>query len=226
MYIKIGPYINWVGPYQIAEKILFWKDKYSDQVVSLGNFLAYGSFQDYDAFHDKWLYKLCNWVHSKRKRTFKVRIDEWDSWNLDSTLGPIVLPLLKQLKATQHGSGQVDLEDVPEHMRTTTHNDYDEQHCFDFYFNEELKPCHDIHTRWEWVLDEMIWAFEQTTTDWEEQYQSGERDIKWEKSGEFYKMIRGPNDTYTIDLENYEKHRARIANGLRLFGKYFQSLWD
>jgi len=27
MKVKIGPYTNYIGPFQIAEKILFWKDK-------------------------------------------------------------------------------------------------------------------------------------------------------------------------------------------------------
>ena len=30
MKVYIGPYTNWVGPYQIAEKILFWMDRYED----------------------------------------------------------------------------------------------------------------------------------------------------------------------------------------------------
>jgi hypothetical protein len=39
-------------------------------------------------------------------------------------------------------------------------------------------------------------------------------------------MGKGPKDTYQCDYEGLEVVEARIQNGLRLFGKYFSSLWD
>jgi hypothetical protein len=39
-------------------------------------------------------------------------------------------------------------------------------------------------------------------------------------------MIHGPNDTYVCDYEGIRKVHDRIQNGFRLFGKYFQNLWD
>ena len=42
----------------------------------------------------------------------------------------------------------------------------------------------------------------------------------------FYKIVEGPNHTYKYDKEAHEKHDERIDNGLRLFGKYYQGLWD
>lgn len=43
MYVKIGKYPEWIGPYQIAEKLLFWLDKYEDRRVhKFGEFLAHG----------------------------------------------------------------------------------------------------------------------------------------------------------------------------------------
>lgn len=248
MRVVIGPYTNWVGPYQIAEKILFWMNKYDDdRVYKLGEFLAHGFHKEvpepdggWSMNRERpktWLYKLCEWIESKKKRKIKVHIDYWDSWNVDSTLSPIILPLLKQLRATKHGSGFVDLEDVPEHMRTTTTEDYDSQKCFDFYNEAKIEGGHDIHTRYEWVLDEMIWAFEQLQPDydWEEQYRSGETDIRWvpdtsnlDKDGKpmFHTMTHGPNDTYKCDYDAMQKHQDRISNGLRLFGKYYSTLWD
>ena len=41
-----------------------------------------------------------------------------------------------------------------------------------------------------------------------------------------YTDIPGPNDTYKMDTEGLNKHRARMDNGLRLFGKYYSGLWD
>ena len=39
-------------------------------------------------------------------------------------------------------------------------------------------------------------------------------------------MKKGPNDTSHFDDEGYKKHQERITNGLKLFGKYYQALWD
>ena len=92
-----------------------------------------------------------------------VHIDSWDTWSMDYTLAPIILPMLKQLKETKHGAPNVDPEDVPEKLRPT----------------EEWKKAYegdgstdpDFFNRWDWVMDEMIWAFEQKCRDnWEENY--------------------------------------------------------
>lgn len=41
MKILIGDYLNFLGPYQLAEKILFWLDKYEDdRVHDFGTWLA------------------------------------------------------------------------------------------------------------------------------------------------------------------------------------------
>jgi hypothetical protein len=39
-------------------------------------------------------------------------------------------------------------------------------------------------------------------------------------------MKEGPNHTYKFDYDGYEKVAKRIENGFRLFGKYYQGLWD
>lgn len=257
MKVHIGPYKNWFGPYQIADAIFFWCEKYPEKDIEnrwdyktkdwLGEFLAHGFHKKIESVDgswrmkrdrpETWFYKLLLWIDSKKKRTMKIHIDKWDSWNIDSTLSPIILPLLKQLRETKHGSGYIDMEDVPEYMRTTSFEEYDSQKCFEFYHAEEVTGGYDIHRRYEWVLDEMIWAFEQLQPDcdWEEQYRSGEHDIVWvpdttklDENGKpkFHTMTHGPNDTYKCDYEAMQKHQDRISNGLRLFGKYFQTLWD
>ena len=254
MYVKIGPYVNWVGPYQIADKIFFWCEKYpSDELAErwdyraqdwLGEFLAHGfskEEQDDGIFsrrrkerHTTWFYKLLTWIHSKQKRKIVVKLDRYDHWNVDGTLSPIILPLLKELKKHKHGSGYIDLEDVPEHMRQTSTESHDTQQCFDFYIEAEVQG-HDVHTRYEWALDEMIWAFEQLQpdVDWEAQYSTGEIDMrsvpcKWDANGKVlaYEMKDGPEHTYKVDWDARMAHQKRIDNGLRLFGKYYQTLWD
>jgi len=165
MKVNIGPYTNWVGPYQIAEMLCFWardeKDEFGiprkpEWVHNFGTWLS-----ERKDGSDTLLLKACQWVESKKQRKIKVHIDRWDTWGMDSTLAHIILPMLKQLKATKHGSPHVDLEDVPEYLRGTSTPDYSDQLTFDFY--EEDRKDRDVdyelvHKRWDWVLDEMIQA--------------------------------------------------------------------
>lgn len=248
MKVYIGPYKSWFGPYQLAEKILFWLDKdKDDRVHKFGEWLAGDKdHEDDDRMIRKdeeksLLYKFLLWLDSKKKRTIKIRIDKYDTWNMDGTLSLIILPMLKQLKETKHGSPIVDLEDVPEYLRCTTTEDYDSQETFEFYQEHEIEEGkYDIHARWEWVLSEMIWAFEQRQPDcdWEAQYYTGDADWRWKKVEGTYpnpvtgkeeglsEMVEGPNHTMKVDYDGLRKHQERINNGFRLFGKYFQGLWD
>ena len=67
------------------------------------------------------VYNVFNWIwYDRRTQKVKVRIDRWDTWSMDHTLGRIVLPMLKQLKESNHGSPLVDDEDVPEELKSTT----------------------------------------------------------------------------------------------------------
>lgn len=244
MKVKIGPYIDWIGPYQIAEKLMWWIPKYTedykdnpahDKVHQFGTWLA----EDKNG-NDSYLAKFCEWLHSTRKRTIKVKLDKWDSWNADGTLAIVILPVLKQLRDTKHGSPMVDPEDVPYELRITGTEDYSGQIGLDLFDDEENKEIENAswkitQLRWDWVLNEIIWAFEQMQPDcdWEDQYHHGEIDIKWEVSKEdtegkplLYTMGKGPKDTHTFDMEGHRKHSARIDNGLRLFGKYYRGLWN
>ena len=237
MKVKIGKYKDWIGPYQIAEKLMFWvpeeKDEYgiphtADRVHKFGEWLAHGSIDpepevgDIHKWGDRphtWLYKFLSWIDSKKKRTIKVHIDRWDTWSMDHTLAYIVLPMLKQLKETKHGAPFVDLKDVPKelHGKKLTKKQKDNGEVDDKHFE-----------RWDWVLDEMIFAFDSKLDDsWEEQFETGETDLQWKKLEDgCSEMIRGPNDTKVYDWEGRNKYEERISNGFRLFGKYYESLWD
>ena len=234
MKVKIGKYTNWFGPYQLAELLCFWvkdvKDEYGmkskpDWVHNFGEWLAYGSVEpdpevgDIRSWdrerHDTLLSRFLTWIHSKRKRTMKVHIDRWDTWSMDHTLGYIVLPMLKQLKETKHGAPFVDNNDVPKELRSDA---------------IEGDICVTHHLKWDWVIDEMIFAFETkggSSEDWEDQFHTGEHDIQWKKlEGGHSQMIKGPNDTSKYDLKGAKAYQKRITNGFRLFGKYYENLWD
>jgi hypothetical protein len=226
MKVYINNYrYHWLSPYTIMEKVLFWK-KWTDPEFDL-----------YDDKNDKytdWLVKpmqvvqkVLDAIHPKIDY---VKIDKWDTWNMDGTLSRIILPMLKQLQATKHGSPLVDDEDVPEELRSTSARAKENEWDTD---GNHFK-------RWDWVMDELIWTFEQLHPDydWEEQYYSGEHDTSWVKTDKTYpnpdtgkeeatyQMKEGPKHTFKIDRDGMEKHQLRINNGLRLFGKYYQGLWD
>lgn len=80
-------------------------------------------------------------------RFVEVILHEYDTWSLDHTLSHIIAPCLKQLKETTHGAPSVDNEDVPEELWRP--ENFSEHDCDENWF-----------ARWEYVLDEMIWAFE------------------------------------------------------------------
>jgi hypothetical protein len=246
MKVYIGPYKNWFGPYQLAEKLCFWvkpvTDKYGikskpDWVHNFGEFLAHGSIKPESDFHtgidllnrkdrhNTLLYRFLLWVESKRKRKIKIRIDKYDTWSMDSTLSMIILPMLKQLHATNHGAPLVDDNDVPEHLRST--NAEPKENEWDTDGNH--------FARWNWIMDELIWTFEQLQPDcdWEDQYRTGKYDLRsvpceWDENGKpsMYEMKDGPNHTVKIDNDGMTAHQNRINNGLKLFGKYYQGLWD
>jgi len=239
MKIKIGPYRSWLGPYQLAEFLCFWakeeKDEYGiprqpDWVHNFGEWLAHGSIEPEPQVgeitswdrerHYTWLYKFLSWIHSKQKRTIKVHIDPWDTWSMDYTLAYIVLPMLKQLKETKQGAPYVENADVPEELHMNVHEKvaYKTDGTTDGKFFE----------RWDWVMGEMIFAFDSKVNDgWEEQFETGTSDLQWKKLEDGNsQMVEGPNHTRVYDWEGRKKYEERISNGFRLFGKYYQNLWD
>ncbi len=205
MKVYMGPYKNWVGPYQIADwvKPVIGEAK----AYELGEWLS-----------ETWLADFCQWVDKKRKRKIKIQIDNYDVWGADHTLALIILPVLIKLREHKHGHPLVDDEDVPENIRSYSAPALTE----DDKRNGSVDQF--AESRWDWVLDEMIWSFEQhTIEDWEEQYCTGKVDFQITDDGDF---VRGSNHTFEMDHEGIKKHSDRMANGRRLFAKYYDSLWD
>ena len=62
---------------------------------------------------------------------------------------------------------------------------------------EEWEVDDNASQRWGWVLDEMIWTFKQLI-----------------------------ESAPAFDDKGWTEYQERIQNGLRLFGKYYQGLWD
>lgn len=134
----------------------------------------------------QWIYNhTINLYLDRREQKIKVKIDPWDTWSMDHTLAHIVVPMLVQLKESKHGAPLVDDKDVPAELRST--NAPPKENPWDTDANH--------FKRWDWVMDEMIHAFQSKLDD----------DYMWRPTDKQYK---------------------RIKNGFRLFGKYYEALWD
>lgn len=207
MKVFIGPYLSWVGPFQIA-KLLRYVGVSEDRCSKIGEWL-----------NNTWLKDICEWVDARRKRKVKVRIDNYDVWSMDATLSVIVVPMLKMLQKTKQGAPFVDDADVPEHLRSTAAPPLtEEQQKYGGVDNNHFK-------RWDWVLDEMIWAWEQI--------EKGDDGVQFSKDKDPAKPSDEPGisftemmDRTTYDFEAMKAHEERIQNGMCLFGKYLRGLWD
>ena len=207
MKIFLSNYNDYIGPCQLAQKLLFWKDKNSSQVDDLGHFLKHGYVQseeekkEEDEKNFSSLFNLmdylendnnkpstklndfCEWLYTKLKRIEFVYIDKYDVWNMDQTLAKIIHPMLVRLKETKQGSPEIDFKDVPEYLRP-----------LDYQINSVTKVDPYYHDRWDYVIDTMIYTFNAISKQLDE------------------------------DDDYYEPET--IKEGLRLFGKYYQNLWD
>jgi hypothetical protein len=192
---------HWLSPYTILEKVFFWKKEI-----------------DYDdPFIEKWsnrlepfskgLQKFLDFIHPKINY---VKIDYWDTWSMDHTLAYMIVPMLKQLQKDKHGAPLVDDEDVPEELRSTSAPPKEKEYDVD---GNHFK-------RWDWVMDEMIWAFEQKLVD-----DSTDKFYDWTEVDKAVN-INDQIKKLKVDHEGLDAHNKRMENGFRLFGKYYQGLWD
>ena len=204
MKINIGPYKYWFGPYQLCDVLKYVGVSESSR----------------DAISAKISARPFEWFDKKfKKRKISIQNDDYDTWSADHTLSLIIHPLLVKLKNKKDGAPHVDNEDVPENIRSTNakpkENEWDTD---EFHFD-----------RWDYVLDEMIFAFEKSIDNsWEEEFYSGKSDPEWkcinEDETDPEKRLY-EDDTFKIDHDGMKRIQNRIQNGHRLFGKYYSHLW-
>lgn len=199
MKVYIGPYIDrWVS--NIEErwmarryKKVYWEideedyDKFDKFIVKLDSFVQ--------AVYDRTINKYLD----NKQRKIKVKVHKYDCWSADITLAYVILPILKQLKETKHGSPFVSPDDVPQRLRPTLEEIV--------AYNTNGKTDDNFHDRWNFVLNEMIWTFEQLVTD--------------DAEDQFYEP-----STRQFKEPEWTEYNKRIEYGCRMFGKYYRSLWD
>lgn len=209
MKVKIGPYLTWWGPYQIADLIFGNPEKYIDEKDKTWRHRCAERLGDWLA--ETWVADACQWVYDKRQRQVYVHIDNYDVWNMDETLKHIIGPMFIRLKAIKHGSGFVDDEDVPDELKSTAPGARDGCETWD--------TDHNLHKRYDWLLDELIWVF---TTDHDEAEHQFYDFSNVNKQDGLSKQV----ESMKIDRKQLDAYQARVANAYRLFGKYYQTFWD
>ena len=223
MKVKIGPYTSDLIPVRSWERRYehFRSDKYYHDEDEWNWFdrLVYKAFEGLS-----YIFRPINRWSNDRERNVQIRIDEYDVWNADHTLAMIIHPTLVKLKEVKHGAGYVDIEDVPEYLRPTEEPSDSNGYVDNTHFD-----------RWNYVLDEMIWAFEQCAKDDRgddqfhhnrDQLETSLEPIEGSKNSKvIFNYQKDPaKPKYWVDKEAKMLHYDRISNGLRLFAKYYFNL--
>jgi hypothetical protein len=193
------------------EKIIFWREiDYEEPFIQRCNKVL-------EPFCNAWM-KFLDFVHPKIEY---VKIDRYDTWSMDHTLAHIILPMLKQLRDESHGSPWVDDEDVPAELRSSKKRTKKSRHSNPDIQMLDSQEDDLIHKRWAWVLDEMIWAFEQKMLD-DAESQFFDYSGTDSKKMPWHEDYVGPK----VDWDGLNAHNARKQNAFKLFGKYYENLWD
>jgi hypothetical protein len=199
--VYIGPYNHWFRPGQWYKDWILWANGFAHGVdADKFDMIAYDSLLDKikaDWVYDK-LMGIESWIDNRTERKVRVKIHNYDVWSMDNTLAHIILPMLKLLREKKQGYPHVDDEDVPEHLRSASAPALTEEQLNSGW------PDDNGSARWEWALNEMIWAFTQINDDYSDS-----------------KFFVG-----TYDREGYMKWQERKTRSFALFGKYFEALWD
>jgi hypothetical protein len=193
-----------VSPYTILEKVFFWREiDYNEPIIE--------KWSNRIEPFSKGLQKFLDFVHPDINY---VKLDKWDSWSMDHTLSRIIHPLLIQLKNTKHGSGFIGDDDVPDNLKSTNAKPLTEEEKYQGYVDNNF------HARYEWVLDEMIWAFGELNKD------NGEGQFFDHSGVDESKGFMDQFKDIKIDHVGLVAYNDRIDNGTRLFGIHFRTLWD
>lgn len=172
------------------------------------------------------------WPKGHKPRKLSIKIENFDTWNLDGTLAKIIYPALLQLKEQKQGVPNEFVNDVGG-------EDWKDQECFDFYKETHTEAFNEACKGWDDALDKMIWAFQQLAeVDYDKKYHHGKGEYEWVETDKLYpnpisgkmektyQMLDKNPGAHWYDHVGHRLHEERIQEGLELFGKYYRALWD
>jgi len=137
-------------------------------------------------------------------------------WNFNSFMARWALPRLKHLRISKNG--------YP--CEVISEND-ENQLCFNFYKKSEQEIDDEAKAKWGIILDKMIWSFENFDNQPEpiKPPNYDERCIVEEMTEDGVLGFVSIDDR-KWDWTPVKKHQEKIQEGLDLFAKYYQNLWD
>lgn len=148
MKVRIGKYVHWYSMHWADQ---WWIDNHAphlnknDGVERPIDKVVFWLTDAWQSVLNITINKFNQW----RGQKIKVKLDYWDTWSADYTMSLIVVPLLKQLRATKHGGPWVDDDDVPPGLRRSNQTVENEWDVDEKWFE-----------RWDYVLTRMIEAHE------------------------------------------------------------------
>lgn len=163
-----------------------------------------------DFLYGTFLGDLVRWYNTRERKIVVKNITRSDTYSLNSTLAEVILPALKKFKedCTEWAGYPCQFEgdnpDIP----------------------EDLKDADGL-TKWKWVIDEMIFAFEQELDDTEKDKYYDHSECSYMKDDEPFDVDNFMDDLKRIkvDWDGLRKYNERVQRGFEFFGKYYQNLW-
>lgn len=199
MRVKIGPYLNYYGSYNILKSL-----------KHIG--VSENTIEYLDDHTPKWIVSFLEKIHSMRQRKVVIHIDEYDAWNANQTMAMIIVPILIKLKNNHHG------------FPARIYSDYN-------ISEEDDDATEKADQIWVDILYKMIWAFQQQMDDdWQSKYILSYGEYHFEKmeskpgEEELHEMKWDKEPV--VDHDGIKLHQKKIDEGLQLFAKYYDNLWD
>jgi hypothetical protein len=151
MKVKIGKYVKFCGPYEIAQKIFFWLESWDPMVERFGDLLC----------KIPGLFELSNWIYEKRNRKISIKIHDHDSLDTFTTLAHVILPVLKNYRENYQGCPSevfdYDLSDEDNFQNwrnivTAMINSFEEIMEDGAYYNDEVQEGLDLFAKYYFCL--------------------------------------------------------------------------
>lgn len=132
-------------------------------------------------------------------REYMIELDYSDVYEARTTLALVIAPVIRRYREESSGWPVSVSEDAPEGLED--------------------------REAWHWVLEEIEWTFTQLGRDWEQDF-FHEGLIEGRKQFPRKDQTIDAGYDFSVDEAGIDRCRERISKGLKLFAKYFQSLWD
>tara|TARA_Y100000593_G_scaffold42861_1_gene82056 strand:- start:26128 stop:26760 length:633 start_codon:yes stop_codon:yes gene_type:complete len=175
----------------------------------------------------KWFYYKPSWAWGEftfwcRRTWQKLRsgYSHYDAWDFKSQHAKWCVPRLKHLR-DNHVGYPVCMEDENDKGEWS-----DTQSVFPADSEEGRDHFDKYGKRWETLLDKMIWSFEHlddlVEPIYPDDYDKRQNKITYDDGCVAYEAL----DKRKPDYTPIEEHRKKVQEGLDLFAKYYENLWD